>query len=488
MPIRFPSRVSPLLAALACAAQLCASPAAAQEELPRGGWLPAAVRDALARHGLPESSLSVVVQEVGAAEPLLAWLPDTPRNPASVMKLVTTLAALDMLGPGHRWQTALLATEPVIDGKLDGDLYLRGGGDPYIVTETFWKFLHDLRLTGLEHVTGDLVVDESLFQPTPEDPAAFDGRPYRSYNVAPRAMLVNFLTTRFIFRPDEARGRVVISADPPLANLEVINDLRLTDGRCGRYLRRLRMDVERRADGAAVRFQGVYPAACGTFHIDRAVSDALPYVYGVFAALWRGMGGRLDGGVRAGVTPAHATVLHEMSSPTLAELVRAINKHSNNVMTRTLLLALGVARYGPPGTEAKGRDAVRAWLAEQGIDTSEVVLENGAGLSRDERISASAVAAILLDAYAMPLMPEFVSSLPLTGVDGTMRRRHRDGDIANRGHLKTGLIDDVSAVAGYLMSASDRRWVVVSLQNHRGVHRGIGKRVQDALIEWVYAQ
>jgi D-alanyl-D-alanine carboxypeptidase/D-alanyl-D-alanine-endopeptidase (penicillin-binding protein 4) len=451
-----------------------------------GGTLPQSVQDVLVSNELPKSSLSVFVQDVQSSRPLIAFNATTPRNPASVMKLVTTLAALEEFGPGHRWETEALASTPMAAGRLEGHLYLRGGGDPYIVTESFWRFLRELRKQGLEHIGGDLVVDNSLFEVEPEDPGEFDGRPYRSYNVTPRALLVNFNTVRFQFRPDENGKRVIITPDPPLTTMTIDNQLELIDGDCGTHLRRLRMEVAVNGEVDTVQFRGKYPTSCGTFAVDRSVNAPLPYVYGIFDALWQEMGGSIDGSVRAGMVPEDARRLYRMQSLTLAELIRAINKHSNNVMTRGLLLSLGVARYGEPGSIDKGRRAIVEWLDKRRIPRDGLVLDNGSGRSRTARITVATLGELLLAAYRSPLMPEFVSSLPLSGIDGTMRLRYRHDPLEGRLHVKTGLIDDVNAIAGYLVADDGHTYVVAAMQNHPGIHRGRGRHVQDALLEWLY--
>lgn len=442
---------------------------------PAGDALPDAVRAALARHRLAPAGLSVYVHAIGESEPILEHAPEEPRNPASVIKLVTTLAALEELGPAYRFRTEVYAAGRLVDGRLDGDLYLKGYGDPYLVIEQFWRLLRGLRQTGLQTIGGDLVFDQSYFAEEAGDPAEFDGQPTRAYNVPPRALLVNFQAVNIRFMPQKSRVRVV--ADPPVP---VENRLRLKKGPCrgGGWTFRV-------AGGDRLRVAGEYPAACGEYEMFRAVTEAGPYLHQVFRALWTELGGRVEGGWREGATPPDAHLLHTYYSPPLADLVRAINKYSNNVMTRQLYLTLGAEKVGAPGTEQKGATAVQAWLGRRGLTAPELVLDNGAGLSRDVRISARNLGRVLLAAWNGPYMPEFASALPVAAVDGTLRNRF-NGDLAGQAHLKTGSLNGVRSLAGYLRDAAGRRVVVVCLHNDPALTTAAAEAVQDALLEWIY--
>ncbi len=451
---------------------------------PVRGALPAPLADALRREGVSAGAVSLFVQAVDAPRPLLVHLPDRPRNPASTMKLVTTFAALDRLGPAYRWKTEYWAARaPDPQGTLPGDLYLKGYGDPYLLNEYFWRQLRDLRHRGLRRINGDLVIDDSHFAPEPEDPAAFDGRPHRAYNLAPGALLLNFQAVELRFLPRDDGVRVI--ADPHPEGLRIVNRLRPAAGPC-RGWRGVGLRIQARGEAAVVRLAGRYRRDCGARGLYRVVSGLRPYVLAVFRELWRGLGGAFDGSARRGRVPEGAVLLHRGESRPLAEILRAINKYSNNVMARQLLLTLAAEVLGPPATTAKGRQVLRAWLAEHGLLAPGTVIDNGAGRSRRGRLTARQLGGLLLRAYRHPYMAEFVSSLALTGTDGTLQKRHNGHALAGRGHIKTGLLDDVRALAGYLTAAGGRRYVVVLLDNHRGAHGPGGERIQDALLDWVH--
>jgi D-alanyl-D-alanine carboxypeptidase/D-alanyl-D-alanine-endopeptidase (penicillin-binding protein 4) len=282
--------------------------------------------------------------------------------------------------------------------------------------------------------------------------------------------------------------RVRVVVDPPMSTLKLDNRIKLTSGRCSWRKRRIRMHVVRFESAPEVRFSGTFPSACPEFELLRAVAQPGPYVFGAFKPMWEEMGGRIDGKWRAGLVADGAVRVHRASSRPLGELIRYMNKFSNNVMTRNLLLALGAHAYGAPGTLEKGRRAIDDWLLLNDIQAPELRVDNGSGLSREGRISALSLARVLLKSWATPFMPEFVSSLPLSALDGTLRKRFRKSDLRGNVHMKTGLLNGVRSIGGYMHTRSGRRLVVVSLHNHPGVQNGSGTAVQDALLEWLFEQ
>lgn len=441
--------------------------------------IPPPMANVMKRHGLSTTGLSLYAHVIGAPQPFLNVASDTPRNPASVMKLVTTLAALEELGPAYQWKTEVYGSVAPREGRLDGDVYLKGYGDPYLVIENFWRLIRGLRLSGLEQISGDLVLDQTYFADEPGDPAEFDGQRLRAYNVLPRALLVNFQAVQIRLLPEVRRARVIV--DPPVA---VDNNLKLIGAPCHAGGHRWSMRV-RNGKQTRLVFNGNYAAACGETELYRVLSDTGPYVHGVFNALWQEQGGRLKGGWREGATPPEAKLLYTYTSPPLSDVVRLINKFSNNVMTRQLLLTLGAERFGSPGSSLNGARAVDEWLKRRKLDFPELVLDNGAGLSRAARISARNLGRLLLAAHQGPYMPEFISALPLSGQDGTLANRF-GGDLTGRLHLKTGSLNGVRALAGYVLDAAGRWVIVVYLYNDPRANSAAAEAAQRALLEWIY--
>lgn len=447
---------------------------------PARAGLPPAVGRALAVAGIPSTAVAVVVQDADAPAPLLAVNADQAMNPASVMKLVTTYAALDLLGPAATWKTEALASAPIVDGVLAGDLYLRGGGDPKLTVERFWLLLRQLRAQGLREIRGDLVLDRGAFAPLPPAPP-FDDQPLRAYNVAPDALLVNFDAVALNLRPDPERRAVAVDGDLLPDNLEVVSQLVLGNGDCGDWRAALSPSLVPSGPGYRLLLTGRYAAACGERVLNLGGIPADRYLLGLFRRLWREMGGAFSGGVRDGAVPAEARRLAWSESPTVAEVIRDINKFSNNVMARQLFLSLPQVSGATPEQAAQ---AVQRWLAGKGLAFPELVLDNGAGLSRRERISAASLSRLLQDAWRSPLMPELVSSLPLAAVDGTLRSRLGETAVAGRGHFKTGTLDGAKTLAGYLQDDRGRTVIVVFLVNHANAARA--QAAQDALLQWAY--
>jgi len=438
--------------------------------------LPPAVSRALEQAGIPARSVGIVVQAVDGGTPLLAHNARQPLNPASAMKLLTTYAGLELLGPAHTWRTEALGEAAARDGRLDGNLYLRGSGDPRLGLEQFWLLLRQIRLRGVGEIRGDVVLDRSAFAVGEHDPGAFDGQPLRPYNAGPDALLVNLASIRLTLQAEPSHAAVRVIAETPSDGLRVSNRLSLGREACGDWREQIRPTVS----GQTIELAGSFPASCGekALHLMPWTADA--QVEGLFRALWNELGGSFSGRVRAGRTPATASVVAIQESPPLAEVVREINKYSNNVMARQLFLSLDGER---PATAEGARRQVGSWLQAKGLKMPELVLDNGSGLSRSERISADSLAQLLRVAWQSPVMPEFVASLPLAGVDGTLRKRLNGSAAVGRAHLKTGYLEGVRAVAGYLLDQGGRRWIVVCLINDPKAR--LGKPVIDALLQWL---
>jgi D-alanyl-D-alanine carboxypeptidase/D-alanyl-D-alanine-endopeptidase (penicillin-binding protein 4) len=436
--------------------------------------------------GLPEGALSLTVQEVGGPR-LMAVNADMPRNPASVMKLVTTWAALSSLGPGYVWRTELL-TEPGArvdaSGTLSGRLYLRAGGDPQFMLQDLWTLLRDLRLRGVKRIS-ELVIDRSIFGQVATDPGAFDGAPDRAYNASPDAFMVGFGAERLMFLPDPAARTWRALIDPPLPGVSLEGGLQWTAARCPGSPE-VGTEPVITSQGVTIRLSGSVPGACGEFSLYRLALSQPEHAKAVLQQLWNELGGELAAGqVRQGVAPIDGVRLAVHESPTLGEVIRQINKRSNNVMARTLLLTVGAELGARPATVQSSDRVVRSVLSEQGLPMPELVLDNGAGLSREASVSARSLAALLLQAWRSPYMPEFMSSLAISGVDGTVRKRLH-GEAQGMAHLKTGSLRDVRSLAGYVLGASGKRYVVVSIVNHE--QAGSVRPFNDALVAWLAAR
>lgn len=462
--------------------------APAQEAAQQSG-LPSSVTTALARANVPLSASSFYVVKIGAPLARASWNAQTPMNPASTMKLVTTFAGLQLLGPNFRWQTALYADrEPDAFGTVEGNIYLRGHGDPKFVPEEMVKLVDRVRRAGASTFTGDLVLDRSYFDAGLDNGATIDGETQRAYNVSPDALLYSFKTLSFTFAPDPASQTVAVSFTPPLAQLRLDNRLTLTNGRCGEWKARAVPALAPQPDGSVLAsFDGSYAADCGEQVLNLAALSHNDFVAGGFVAEWEAAGGRFahPPAVRVGKVPRGAILLARHYGMPLTDIVRDINKYSNNVMARQLYLTIGAEMdRGGPASTARSDRVIRRWLTRQGLDMPALVLDNGSGLSRDERISAYDMARLLQQALASDVGPSLLASLPVLGVDGTLRNRLTRTSAAGSGYLKTGTLADVRALAGYVDAVDGARYVVVAFINHPNAAQA--QEAHDALLQWVY--
>ncbi|MBP9217279.1 MAG: D-alanyl-D-alanine carboxypeptidase/D-alanyl-D-alanine-endopeptidase [Sterolibacterium sp.] len=472
--------------------------------------LPEEVRQALHEAHIPFTEVAVIVQPVDDAQhPTLQLNGERPLNPASLMKLLTTYAALELLGPAYTWHTTLLTERLPQDGVLNSDLILRGTGDPALTLERFWLLLHRLRARGVRDLQGNLILDRHIFDSAgieAERHPPFDDQPLRPYNVLPDALLLNFKAINLQLAGDPAQGTLTLLPEPLPANLDIINQItpappipdNLRPGLCLQWKKDLQADYQPAKTGsgsesssrARLVLKGHYPIDCGS-QVWRLAPQTHPeYLQGVFTQLWYELGGTLRGTVANRTLPPDSalTVLADVESPPLASIVRDLNKFSNNVMARQLFLALGQKAEPPPDGRGlrpqDGARAIRQWLARKPLNFPELVLDNGAGLSRQERLSAASLARLLDSAWQSPVMPEFVSALSIAGVDGTLKKRLAGEPLVGRSRLKTGSLDGVSGLAGYLLDQRGHWQIVVFLVNHPNAANS--HAVQDALLRWVY--
>ncbi len=445
--------------------------------------LPDSLREIIQSQSLPQDSMGIWVQSTDSETPMVSHNADRLFNPASTIKVATTLAALIELGPNYTWPTSIRSTAPVENGILRGDLIIRGTGDPGMVSEEHWRMLRDLqRMTGLKRIEGDVILDAGYFMLPPEDPGAFDGQPYRAYNQLAYALHVNSNAIRFHIIPEGNTLR--IEAEPPLPGLKINNRLTRGSGSCDAWQRGIRYEV----GNNEVTFSGSYPANCGNYELLRTAVAPDVNAAELFKLHWAQWGGELTGSVLShqGQPLNHSHTLMVHRSRPLGDLIKVVNKWSHNVMTRHMALTLGAEKMGAPATIEKTRVSLIDVLSDAGVNTEGMFIDNGSGLSRVARITPNQLGQILQVGWDSPRRPELVASLSIAGIDGTTRRQYRNSPAAGRMHLKTGLLNQVSAITGYVRNRCNEDVMVVLLINHPEAHLGHGTRMQQALMDWVY--
>ena len=446
--------------------------------------LPASVSIALKNAGIPEKNVAVYVQAVESDNATLSLNADKSMNPASVMKLVTTNAALDLLTPTYRWKTTVYRDGAVVNGVLQGNLIIKGYGDPSFKAQDFWRMLISLQQAGIKGIEGDLIIDKSYFAEGNANKKTFDDEIWRAYNAEPSAFLVNGRNTSFKFIANDTS--VNVNQEFELNEIQIVNNMKPVQGACGEWRSRFNYGIMPSPTGVTVTFNGAYSPDCGERYLELSVFDDEKYAFYTFKKLWNELGGSFTGQLKVQEFPNSAVKVLEQFSDPLAYVIRDINKWSNNLMARQLLLTLAAEKIGTPATEVNGAAALKNWLADRGTKCDELVIENGSGLSRIERISAEHLGKMLVSTYNSPVMPEFIASLPILALDGTVKKRLNDSASSRRAHLKTGSLDGVSSIAGYVLDANNHRHVLVMLVNHPKA--AASKSAQDALVEWVYQQ
>ena len=460
--------------------------------------LPPEVDAALARAKVPREALAAIVIDAapalnGKSAALLAYRANASVNPASVMKLVTTYAGIELLGPAYTWNTPVYVDGVIKDGVLQGNLIIQGRGDPKLVIERLWLLLRRVQGLGIKSINGDIFLDRSAFAAAPHNPADFDNEPFRPYNAAPDALLINYKSVVMTFAPNLGSGVAHISYDPPLANVNMQATVPLSVGsspslsECGDYRSVLKADF---SDAFRMSFAGNYPVGCGEKVWAVAYADPASYAERAVHGLWHDMGGKLSGRVREGRAPAGLRPVFETASPTLAE---DINKFSNNVMAQQLFLTFSLPQVGgarlantntntqAPASKEASREVLRNWWQQRFGAQDTPVFDNGSGLSRAERVTPQGLARMLQTAYVSGAMPELMASLPITGVDGTLRN-NRSRVSQGWAHLKSGSLNEATALAGYVHTPSGRRLVVVGVVNHPNA--SAARPALDALVDW----
>ncbi|GJI97504.1 hypothetical protein RugamoR57_42220 [Duganella caerulea] len=525
--------------------------------------LPEPISALLQAAHIPPEGAGIVVLRGDTA--LVSHNAQQSMQPASTMKLFTTMTALEQLGPAFRGRTEFRSSAEVVNGVLQGDLILRGGGDVDLNEDVLLHMLQALRNQGIRKIKGDVLLDRQLFQPARPDVGQppFDEYPWAYYNVIPDALLTNTNLLKVEMRSTGNKLGLVMM--PEMEKVGIRSEMKLIDAPCGSWEAGWRSPgVTRSGDKIEVVLHGSFPKNCiKSTSVD--VMDHHDYLERLLRATWRKLGGSISGDVReadatataptatvttspaasavpanpdadaspaanadapaaplsaavatpapsattaaaaaatpapGAATPTPATrLLAEHVSRPLPEMLRDINKFSDNTLARTVFLMLGSLQADPvlgsrpiapdgsaASTPMRAETAIRAWLQTQRIDANGLVFDNGSGLSRTERATPAQLAGVLQAGLKSLWMPEFLSSLPIAATDGTMRKRLKDSPAALRARIKTGSLKSVIAIAGYVTDANNQPCIVVAILNDEHVANGAGRTVLDGVIDWV---
>lgn len=444
--------------------------------------LPADVQALIKKSPLAAEEVSLWVAPVDGGAPLLDFQSNVPRNPASVAKLFTTGAGLLLLGEGYRWRSEFYAEGEVDNGVLLGNLYIKTFGNPHFVEEELMDMVIALRNQGIDRIDGEIILDGSYFQPLNDNPHDFDGNGFEPYNAIPSAVNINFRTADLVFNVID--GQVQVTTDPPLYYTKIDSDIQLINKqgcKAADFIPHLKVDYNQ----DLVSLTGKIAKGCDQQRLKKVFADPGDILYGHFKKDWELTGGEVTHGWYYGVVPESAKLIYTAYSKPLSEQISLMNKQSNNVMTRQLFLTLGAELTAPPATLEKSREVIATKLTEMGIDTTNLYLDNGSGLSRDTQVTAKQTGQLLMLMQDPRVADYYEASLAVAGVDGTLRRRLRGTGLEGNAIGKTGTLRDAKAVAGYLTAQSGQKYIYVML--FEGRHAKAGRQLQDDIMLWVYA-
>ena len=422
--------------------------------------LPSDLTQSLGKLGIPATAVSLYAKNLSTDKLLFEFNSNRKKNPASVMKLVTTLGALEILGPAYRWKTEVYVNGKISGTTLEGDLIIKGYGDPNLNLESFWVLLNKIQSKGVKNITGNVILDRSFFKLRYHDPSNFDGRPHRPYNLGPDALMINFRAVQINFVPNKNKRKIDIYSVPHFDEIKFVNNLKFTNKPCWNW------PDSPKIQNKQIIFSGTFSSKCGEKQRFYSILTSDQYAELLFNQIWRNLGGSLTGQILPGLKKKSDTLLLKHSSKPLTEILTKTNKFSNNAMARQVFLTLGSKQKKSAITASDAEQEIKYWLETIGVPKSDVTIDNGSGLSRTSRISVKNIAKILERAWQSPLMPEFVSSLPLLATDGTLRKRMINSHLVGMGHLKTGYIKNVRTIAGFLRNKNNQTVMLVFFINH----------------------
>ena len=438
--------------------------------------LPAEIQKLMTALEINRNQLAISVVDLAKAENVLAWQVDKPVSPASSVKIVTTLAALETLGPAFHWKTGFYHDGVIQKGVLKGNLYFVGGGDPRYVAEHLWRDMHTLKAMGIRQITGNIIVDRSLFATSPK--VNFDGQTHRPYNLGADAALFNFNSAVIRFIPDEKAGVAHVSALPLQTGIQLPKTVPLGSGWCRGWRNQLKVDV---SNPLKPTFKGTFVKGCGERQLTYVFNDRNDYLARSFGAQMKEVGIVWKGKVKDGARSAKAVKLFESASDDLATTVRLTNKFSNNILARHLFLSLALPQKAEAITYEDARRVMQQWLIERvGLEAGSITVDNGSGLSKESQVTASAMTRVLAYGNNSPWSHEWIASFPIAGLDGTMKHRPMAGGFA---HMKTGLLNGVKTMAGIVQSEDGTRHAVFASLEGKNVSRG--DEILDAILHWI---
>ena len=443
--------------------------------------LPQVINEQIRKSGISKKDISIYIKEAGARGKVVASLnAEKTRIPASMIKVLTTYAALLKLGFSYRWQTKFYTTGRLKNGVLYGDLLIKGFGDPTLNSKDLTKIVSYIRAEGIRKVQGNIVIDRSYFKVGNADSSGFDENPYSAYNAMPDAMMFNERVSTVCVTPNKKS----VTKKHMDHSYTVVNNLQYVNKSCRGKYSWPRVKIDKKTSTPKVIIHGKISKRCGKRNICKVLTKPYKSFYYALKEKMKEEGIGVSGHLKLKKIPKSATELFTYYSASLEKIISKTAKKSNNLYARHLLLLLGAKTYGAPATLQKGRDAIVKILSSKGaLGTGVLRLDNGSGLSRVAKMNAKLLATMYDHAYDR-YGQRWMNTLSIAGLDGTIKRRFRGTVVRNRAWMKTGTLRRVKNIGGYVKNKAGKRYTVVILVNStKSKYRGA--KLQNEIIKWL---
>jgi D-alanyl-D-alanine carboxypeptidase/D-alanyl-D-alanine-endopeptidase (penicillin-binding protein 4) len=443
--------------------------------------LPQAIEDFITKSTIAKKDMSIYIKEVGKqGRVIVSHNATEPRTPASVIKVLSTYAAVLKLGFQYHFPTKFYTTGNLRNGVLNGDLIVKGFGDPTLNTRSLKEIVGNIRARGIRKITGHIVIDRSYFRVGTKDSSGFDEHPYSPYNAMPDAMMFNERVSTICVTPSKNN----INKKGADNSYKVINKLQAVNKPCkGRYSwPGVRIDKSKVMP--TVSLIGKVSKHCGQQNICKVVTKPYLSFYYALKDRLKKEGIMVSGNMRLRKVPSHARLLFTHYSKSLESIISKTAKKSNNLYARHLLLTLGAKMYGAPATLSKGRRAVENILKKHhALSQGMLRIDNGSGLSRTAKLSAKILVDMYDNAYER-YGKRWMKTLSIAGIDGTIKKRFRGTIVKNRAWMKTGTLRRTKNIGGYVQSSRGQLYsITILVQSKRGNWRA--SQLQNEIIKWL---
>ena len=441
--------------------------------------VPPEYKKIISSYKVSNNSFTLVIKNLtNKSEPLITHNEKNFFNPASLAKIVSTFIALEVLGPQFSWQSDFYHNGTINGDTLNGDLIFKGRGDATFSINNLENSIRKIQRKGLKKINGNLILDMSYFGLDSKE-KTFDNDPMRAYNALPTPVVIQSNTMNFIFTTKDSN--LDIESNPDIEYVTIKNNIKITNNRCIDWKSKLNYRTKKENSKIKVIFSGKYSRKCGTKSINLSVLDDNKYFYNIFKDRWNANGGDFSGDLD--VTFIKGTdwkVLHSHISKPLSEVIRDTNKYSLNLLARNTMLTVLAEDSDLLVLESSVNKYVQKWLKKNNLPYKGLFFENGAGLSRNSVLTSEQLLLLMEKIYYDPLMPEMLSSFPISGVDGTLKRRMNYSSFKKSAHFKTGSMKNVNAIAGFLLDKNKEMKIFIFIMNDLAAKDS--HRLQEALI------